>query len=1210
MQAAERIDALLESLDGISDPIERANILVHIGVSFRDELGDRSQAADAMIEAIACDPLHPTVLEQLEPLLRSEGKFPEALSALESQVPRAPDATRAVALVEILVRWLTNDLPQPERARHWVERIRRIDSTHSLVHLMEAAVARERGDLKRELDELDFAALSAKRPDERANIHLLMATRYCDDRTRNAVQAKKHFLLAHKLVPRKMAPLLGLERLAVQEGDQLALADVLAKQSECDIDSDERISILLRLGKLEEEEFKRPELAAKTYERVFHASAEHSGALDGLERCYRAARAWEELAGVLERGAASTDDASVRTERLKRLGDVLESKLGDVRAALATYQRLSGLIPDDATVLGELARLSEKVGDIGAAVGYRERLAESSDDPALRARLRVVAGQLLLARDEPEAARRQFELAAEADPTNASAWHALLWDAREAGDKPRALRYLEDRANRTETPRARATAFVELADAYAKSGDPEAALEAYEQAASADPTNEIAANALVGALVEAGRHEQADRIIGVAIAAAERDRDYERLFSLRRALTTISTALGKPDRALSAALAAYELRGDSVEAQEALVAAAVPLRADPQIHTAHEALSRLAENPDWLSLEGRVGLADVLVMTGDGEVAAALYDAVLAEDPDNARALVGLSQHHTATGNPIAALSLQRQRARGVPDVEERFTALLEVAEAFASRAKNDELAADVYEEARTLKPHDLPTLHKLMALHTKLARWPAVYDVLRSLAEADSDPVRRAKTYFTMATLAKEELADRGAALAHFDKVLDVDPSQLVAFERIVRMLTEDKDWLGLEQMYKKMLLRAFGGDKKLQFMLYKQLALIYRDRICDAELALNALRAAMHLDPDEDEVQAMTRELLARAGHTEGALAITLERVQRDPLDASPYRALFDLLVRENAVDRALCVASAMRFLGITHPQADALRAAHPPRRASLVTEDLGEEGYRLILHPDLDPSLTEIFEVVAPALVDMALSRLSIRERLGHPGPALKGHDDVAQLAARAAKIFGVPVPRLHARRSSGPALTIAATKPASLLVSPAALAGISADLRTFLVGKRILETSPPLWARALCPSITELRALGSSAARIASSRSEAGDQALRERLKKDDVARLEAAVSRALAASGTLDVLRWSQLADLSASRAGLLLAGDLETARAAIAIEPQSPGDLTPREKMKELVSFFLGDACASFRQKLGLAGRHVRGEAAAWSNEG
>jgi hypothetical protein len=213
-------------------------------------------------------------------------------------------------------------------------------------------------------------------------------------------------------------------------------------------------------------------------------------------------------------------------------------------------------------------------------------------------------------------------------------------------------------------------------------------------------------------------------------------------------------------------------------------------------------------------------------------------------------------------------------------------------------------------------------------------------------------------------------------------------------------------------------------------------------------------------------------------------------------------------------------------------------------------------------------------------------------------------LRDQDWLARTVARAAHILGHPAPRLYQRKVPGAVLGAAATKPPALLVHPPALGGIQTDVVAFMIGKRVMELTPPLLARALCPSITELKALAASAARIATNQTEPGDQALRERLRREDVMRIAAAVDDAMTRSrdtagdprrGKLDVMRWSQLADLSTSRAGLLLAGDLEAARSALAYEPQAPSDLAPREKMKELASWFLGDQSAQLRRRLGIA---------------
>ncbi len=1196
--AAAQIEALLATLEGETDPHERASTLVDVAKRLRDDLGDEGQAIDALVEAWRLDPTVEAILDVLEPLLHSQRRWAEVLETTRLVASAERDTKRTLAYSEAMVRWLTRDVPEPDLARQWLERIRKLDSTHWQLHMLQAAMSREHGDLKRELDELDLAVLSAKRPDDRARIHLMMAQRYREERTLNLAEAKKHYAAASKLFPKSMDPLRGLEQIAVIEKDNVALADVLRRQADADLDDADRVNVLLWLAKLEEEEFRKPDLAAKSLERVIAIVGDHAIALDGLERTYKAARAWPMLAAVLERAATSTSDPAVQAGRLERLGDVLETKLGDPRAAVATYERLSKILPENETVLGELARLHEKLGDVQAAVKYREELAEIVGAPSLRARNYVIAGQLLMPVDALSA-RKEFERAVAADPANQSAWQALLWEARAENDTERVEKYLEERAWKTELPRARASAFVELAESRLKRGDAAGARRAYEEGALADTTNEAVAVALATSFVDEGRFAEAEPLLEVAISAAERDKDYDRVLLLRRMQARTATAIGKPDRALAAMLAAYHAREGSLDAKEELIAAAVPMRADPQVLSARAALIDIADHPDGLSVQARAGLADVLAFTGDKDRAAVLYDDVLTEAPEHDGALAGLAQHHTASGNQVAALSLRRQLAQGITDPDERFATLSEIGEAFMGKGQSPELAAEVFEEARRIRPRDLPTLHKLLALYPKLGKWASLFDVLRAIVEADADPARKSKTLFTMAQLAKEELADRGAALDLFDKALDVDPSQLSAFENIVRILTEDKDWLGLEQMYKRMITRALAGSGEkavaLQHALYTQIGLVYRDRLHNLEQAIVAYQAAVHLDPGNEQAQTILRELLAKTGQGHGAVAITLDRILREPLDPAPYPALFDLLVEQNARDRALCVASAMRFLGISHAGAQGLQKAYPQPPIEAIVLDLGPMGYRELLHPEIDLDLTEIFEVVAPAVVDIVVSRLPMRDRLSHPGPALKGQDWLVRSIARAGAILGAGSPKTYQRKGAGPALVAAATKPPSLLVHPPALGGISADAIAFMIGKRVFEITPPLLARALLPSISELKQLAQSAARIATDQTEQGDLPLRERLKKDDIARVANAVRSAMAKTGKLDVLRWAQRADVSASRAGLLLAGDLEAARAAIAFEAQSPGDLTPREKMKELVVWYLGDQAAALRQRLGVA---------------
>src|SRR4029079_12457260 len=117
-----------------------------------------------------------------------------------------------------------------------------------------------------------------------------------------------------------------------------------------------------------------------------------------------------------------------------------------------------------------------------------------------------------------------------------------------------------------------------------------------------------------------------------------------------------------------------------------------------------------------------------------------------------------------------------------------------------------------------------------------------------------------------------------------------------------------------------------AARGDSGLQHALLHQLGLVYRDRLGDRESAITSFRAALNLRPDDAQAESALRELLAASGHADDAIRLTLDHARRDPLDPTPYAALYDLLTQHGNADRAWCIASIMTHLGVAHPHATA--------------------------------------------------------------------------------------------------------------------------------------------------------------------------------------------------------------------------------------------------------------------------------------------
>src|SRR5262249_54105193 len=146
------------------------------------------------------------------------------------------------------------------------------------------------------------------------------------------------------------------------------------------------------------------------------------------------------------------------------------------------------------------------------------------------------------------------------------------------------------------------------------------------------------------------------------------------------------------------------------EVRKLLIECAWTLRADPQALDAMPALGIIAGDApslDGLPPDTRAQLGEIFAATGKRDRAMGIFDGVLATQPDNAAALEGLSGLRAQRGESIAAWSLKRQLAQAVAEEDERFRILMETAEGFATNANRPDLAVEVYEEARALRPKD-----------------------------------------------------------------------------------------------------------------------------------------------------------------------------------------------------------------------------------------------------------------------------------------------------------------------------------------------------------------------------------------------------------------------------------------------------------------------------------------------------------------------
>src|SRR5690606_9492440 len=124
----------------------------------------------------------------------------------------------------------------------------------------------------------------------------------------------------------------------------------------------------------------------------------------------------------------------------------------------------------------------------------------------------------------------------------------------------------------------------------------------------------------------------------------------------------------------------------------------------------------------------------------------------------------------------------------------------------------------------------------KLLQRYQETKRWKEAAEIIQRVADLDERASAKAKYAYTVGVILRDELKDVDGALARFNEALDLDVTQLKPFEAINKLLTQLKDWKNLERAFRKMLHRLMGQnstDVELQFSLWHNLGLIYRDRL-----------------------------------------------------------------------------------------------------------------------------------------------------------------------------------------------------------------------------------------------------------------------------------------------------------------------------------------------------------------------------------------
>jgi golgin subfamily B member 1 len=1166
--------------------MEAASIASH-------HLADHETALYETLAAIEDAPADEVAQNALQTYLSSATqktplKLQEAARRIERRLGEFRGLERAGAHAALAI--LAIELKRKDSAREHVSALGTLDPSHPLYLEQRANEARGAGDFQAQKTLLLESLARFARKEDRLRVYLALAELHSGP-LNQPKRAGEYFQSALNESPSSLEALQGLERIARSLGDANLAFSMLERQVETLPKGKEQFDARLRTA--EELEKQERHLDALSAVEILLEQDSHRGrALAIVERCHAKLGDVRAVVQTMLARAHIQQTPKQKIDILWQAEALQESEQTELAAAEETLKMIVALDPKNLRAFEALERLQSQLGKLDEAVDSGIQIALLTKDKSLAALKLVAMGEILLGElGDRISAKLQFEKALEFDKKNTSALGHLERLAGESGDLGRADVLLERRAS-LETDHAQATELLlSLAAMREQAGDDRGRIDALEKALARNnqqPHPEVA-SALLVHYTNTSKWDKAEPLASFLVRISGEANDIATELLHRRTLTMIHSERRDDRAALEAAANSYEAFPEDPGTQSDLIRVGGQV-AESLVALFQSVFVRLYEQAPPRSNDAFFRLARILEASSDLERAADALEALL-------RRTVATPEILSALERVLGALKTQAPANKREPyaqriaqvktdlapmlDVDARFAKLLEAGDIYAREMNLLDQAIRVFEQALPLKPED-PWLRETLAwAYEEVRDYRKLAATLRRDVLLAPSAEARGETLEELAKVVGEFLSAPEEAAQILEERLDVDPNALHAFEKIVRGHTERRDFRALEASYERMIARLRGeGDPVLMLNLWKQRAVIQRDRLGDDPAALDSAYAARSIDESDLELRVMVTELARRTSRPDLEVAMLREWVRDEPLEPRHYVTLYDFFIRSQEFDKAwnaLDVLAQLLPLSGEHLEYyDDYPPYEPDAIAGTITEDAWKSH---ILHTDLDASLTEVFQ----HLYEAALRTEGRADPGQVPFAAEHAHAyaSVEALVRNCSEVLGLTAPSLFAA-GSGPAFQARVSPENALSVAPE-VDQLSESL-SFEVALALSLQRPTLRAQTFYPNRETYVSLLARAAQ--------GEPQLYSALHPEAAARVRTLLAEAAQAGAKVDLRRWLLCMHASAARAALLVCG---TAHGAAVYYSQLEGDLLAKDKLGELYQFAVSDAYAELRIAIGVA---------------
>jgi tetratricopeptide (TPR) repeat protein len=1203
----------------------RAALLLRAAGWYDAKTTHHDMALLAYEEVLKSDPANEAANEGLTHIYKKAQEWQSYATILLKRADAAGSTPRSRDLRNEAAHVFETRISDDRKARDHYAAVLAEDPSHVAASEGLARLAEKTGDFRTLVGLLERRA-EARRGGDKVETLVKVAEVY-EDHLNDLPEATRRFEAVLAIDGSNLLALKGLDRIYNRLGKYQELLGNLERQIELAATPRQKINLLERTAALHEEEFLDHAKAAGDLEAILQIDGSNEAALTALARHYKQLSRWDDLVKLYERHASLISDTAQVFELTIQRARVLAEHIGSPDRAMRAYEQALEVQPGNAGALEALAHLRELTGDSHAALTAIEALASKAKTPEARAEQWLRAGRLLEGRGDLDGAIERYKAAIEANPRDAGASGALRKAYAQRGDAASAVAQIEKELEFAEGKLAKARLYAEAGRIYRERlKDNDKAADMARKSSDLDATNAEAAVILGDLAFEGQRYVESSKL-------------YE-------SLVTRTQVLGKEDavRVLTRYVEAFsKSSGLRVSSPELSASTSGPPASHPRVTAAVEALHKLA--PDDAAVLGNI--ARVLFEFGDpksardafkaylakadklpsSERATALYrlgesarkagdlDAAIAPllessdlDPGSPFPLQSLSKIYEEQGKWEDAIRVKGRRL-DIASGPERFDLLLEIGDLEFQKLADRRRAQKTFALALEERPDDRKLLTRLMQLYSEEKDWAKLIEVVLRLADFVEDKKQRAKYMQTAAIVSARQMGEVDQALEFYERAIDLDPQLEKALEEAIELRRTKGDHAGVEKLLNQQIEQAKEqNDREKLTRVLDQLGELYLKFLNEPSLAVDAYEAAQAFDPDDPARAELLAELYASnvEEYLDKAVLSQAQMLKRNPYRSESYKLLRRLYTEAKRADGAWCLCQALTVLNLAEPDEERFYRRHRADNAAPAQAALTEDDWVALAHEDVDPLVTRIFALIQPTIIRIRTqpleamgydSRYAIDLSL-HPYP-------VSQTLYYAHGVLGMQPPLVFQNPNDTAGLGfLHAQIPAIVLGRAAFESQVPTQSLAFVAGRHLTYFRPGYYVRHLVPTGTGLKAWLFAAIKMSAPQfpiapdlegqvKEAMD-AMNVDFQGVQKELLASVVSKLLQSGTTIDLKKWVAAIDMTADRAGFILAHDL-TLATEVMRATEDAASVPSKERVKELVLFGVSAEYLAIRQKLAIA---------------